>query len=443
MEENEDKTPEKENEDEAPKKEESVWQDEQVEVTTEIMKEESLPGQDEKPVDTKVKKERKGFSTLSVAFLLLLVAFISSLIGGMIGTFLVPAMLGVNPLDYLKGDGISSDSSGRVIYRGKGTYSGLSTDPVISVSDKVQPSVVNIRTKSVMSDLYHEDVKVSGLGSGVIFRKDGYIITNNHVIEDAKEIWVTIGTDKDVRGVVVGTDSETDLAVIKVDRKDLQVADWGSVKDLKVGELAIAIGSPYGFERTVTAGIISALNRTVTFPGGNGSSAKTYTNLVQTDAAINPGNSGGALCDSDGRIIGINALIYSQTGGYDGIGFAIPIDTARNVADQLIETGKATHPYIGILGTTVDKDYAEAHNLKIEEGAVIAEVLKGSPADTAGLKKGDIITKLDDEKIKDMESLIVSIRNRKVGDKVKVIYYRDNKSQTVELELAEKPKTKQ
>jgi len=442
MEENEDKTPMEDNKDETPKKDEPTWQDEQVEVTTEIVKEEILPGPEEKPVDVKVKKERKGFSTLSVAFLLLLVAFISSLIGGVIGTFLVPAMLGVNPIDYLKGNA-GSDSGGRVIYRGKGTYSGLSTDPVISVADKVQPSVVNIRTKSVMSDQYHEDVKVSGQGSGVIFRKDGYIITNNHVIEDAKEIWVTIGTDKDVRGVVVGTDNETDLAVIKVDRKDLQVADWGSVKDLKVGELAIAIGSPYGFERTVTAGIISALNRTVTFPGDNGSSAKTYTNLIQTDAAINPGNSGGALCDNDGRIIGINTLIYSQTGGYDGIGFAIPIDTARNVADQLIKTGKATHPYIGILGTTVDKDYAETHSLKIEEGAIIAEVLKGSPSDKAGLKKGDIITKLDDEEINDMESLIVSVRNRKVGDKVKVTYYRDNKSQTAELELAEKPKTQQ
>jgi len=349
--------------------------------------------------------------------------------------------LGVDPLSILKGEGLKAIPIERVIYRGKARSGSASTDPITDVAEKVQPSVVNIRTKNAMSDFFHKDVTVSGQGSGVIFRKDGYIITNNHVIQDAKEIWVTIGTDKDVRGTVVGTDSETDLAVVKVDRKDLQIADLGSVKDLQVGELAIAMGSPFGFERTVTAGIISALNRTVSFSSGADTGIKTYTNLIQTDAAINPGNSGGALCDADGRVIGINTLIYSQTGSYEGIGFAIPIDTARNVANQLIEKGEASHPYIGILGTTVNKDYAEQHKIELDYGAIIAEIVKGGPADKAGMKKEDIIIEFDNEKIKDMESLIVAIRNKNVDDKVKVVFVRNNKEKTVKLTLAEKPKT--
>lgn len=419
-------------------KPESDWQSEPVEVSSEPAKESEAMEEARDSGDVKVEPKRTGFSVFSVGLLLICVAFISALIGGMIATFLIPAMLGTNPLTLFK-SGLKPAAIERVIYRGNSRSAVLSNDPVISVSKKVQPSVVNIRTTSVMSDFFHENIQRSGIGSGVIFRRDGYIITNNHVIEDTKEIWVTIGADKDVKGTVIGTDPETDLAVVKVDRKDLPAADLGSVKDVQVGELAIAIGSPFGFERTVTAGIISALNRTVTYPSDTGAGNKTYTNLVQTDAAINPGNSGGALCDSDGRVIGINALIFSQTGGYEGIGFAIPIDTARSVANQLIEKGKATHPYIGILGTTVDKRYAQQHDLKFESGAIVVEVSKDSPADKAGIKKGDIIVRFDNEEIKDMESLIVATRNRDVGDKVKITFVRDNQEKTVELTLAEKP----
>lgn len=422
-----------------PEKPEPAWQEEQVEVTSELAKEKDIV--QEPSLEDKAKPERKSFSRFSVGVLLICVAFVSAFVGGAIAAFAIPAMLGVSPLTLLKEGGLKPAAIERVIYRGKSTSGSLSTDPIIAVSKKVQPSVVNIRTQSVLSDIFHQNVKQSGEGSGVIFRKDGYIITNNHVVENAKEIWVTIGADKDVKGAVVGRDAETDLAVVKVDRKDLPAAALGSVKDIEVGELAIAIGSPFGFERTVTAGIISALNRTVSFPSSETGETKTYTNLVQTDAAINPGNSGGALCDSDGRVIGINALIYSRTGGYEGIGFAIPIDTARNVARQLIEKGKATHPYIGILGTTVDKDYAKAHNLKLDYGAIIAEVLKDSPAEKAGLKKGDIIVKFNDEKVEDMEGLIVAVRDRNVGDKVTIIYVRKNEEKTIDMTLAEKPGT--
>jgi S1-C subfamily serine protease len=320
---------------------EPVWQAEHVDVTSEP----ATPGFFDKTQEQKsvpIEPENKSFSAFSVSRMLVGMAFVSALIGGIIATFLVPTMLGMNLLTLFKG-GAKPVTTERVVYRGDSAAS-LPTDTVIEVAKKVQPSVVNIRTKSVMSDLFHENLWVSGQGSGVIFRNDGYIITNNHVVEGANEIWVTIGTDEDIKGTVVGTDPETDLAVVKVDRKDLRSADLGSVRDLQVGEPAIAIVSPFGFERTITAGIISALNRTVTLPASSGNSNKTYTGLIQTDAAINPGNSGGALCDAEGRVIGINALIYSQTGGYEGIGFAIPIDKARSVANQLIEKGKATRP---------------------------------------------------------------------------------------------------
>jgi len=416
-------------------------QDEEVKVSSEPAKESDPAEGMAEPAGVGVVPQQKRFSTFSVAVLLICVAFISAFVGGMIVTFLLPAMLGVSPISLLKGQGLKPTAIERIIYRGKGGSSSLSTDPVISVSEKVQPSVVNIRTKSLASDFFHEGFSVSGVGSGVIFRKDGYIITNNHVVEDTKEILVTIGSDKDVKGTVIGTDAETDLAVVKVDRKDLPAADLGSVKDLKVGELAIAIGSPFGFEHTVTAGVISALNRTVPAPATDGSAGRTYTNLVQTDAAINPGNSGGALCDSDGRVIGVNTLIYSTTGSYAGIGFAIPMDVARDVANQLIEKGKASHPYIGIVGTTVDKDYAKENKLEIDQGAVVVEVADNSPAGKAGMKKGDVVIDFNGEEIKDMDTLVVAIRNKKVGDKVKITFVRDNKETTVELVLAEKPRT--
>lgn len=422
-------------------KSEPVWQSEDVEVTSEPVKESDIPWEQKDPTEPKGKHEKKGFSAFSVALLLICIAFISAFMGAVFSTLLFSFSYGINPLTALTGKNGKPTAIERVIYRGKARSGNISTDPIIKVAEKVQPSVVNIRTKSTASDLFHPDMNVGGEGSGVIFRKDGYIITNNHVIQNAKEIWVTIGAEKDIKGTIVGTDSETDLAVIRVERNDLKVADLGSVKDLRVGELAVAIGNPFGFERTVTAGIVSALNRTVSFSSGTNAQAKTYTNLVQTDAAINPGNSGGALCDADGRVIGINTLIYSQTGSYEGIGFAIPIDTARNVANQLIEKGKATHPYIGILGTSVDREYAERYGLKLDYGAVIAEILKNSPADKAGLKKGDVIIKLDNEEIKDMESLIVAVRERNVGEKVKVVYGRNNKENTVDVTLAEKPKT--
>ena len=281
-----------------------------------------------------LERGRKRLACVPVGRLLVVVAFVGALIGGTIAVLMLAAVFGVNPLSLLSG-GVKPTVIQRIVER-SGSATGSSTDPTTVVAKRVQPSIVNIQTQSRASDFFHQDLLVSGQGSGVIFRSDGYIITNNHVIADAKEILVTIGADKGIKGTIVGTDPENDLAVIKVDRTGLRAADLGSAKDLQVGELAIAIGSPFGFERTVTTGVISALNRTVEVPADSGGSNKTYAGLIQTDAAINPGNSGGALCDADGRVIGINALIFSETGTYDGIGFAIPIDKARTLANRLI-----------------------------------------------------------------------------------------------------------
>jgi S1-C subfamily serine protease len=272
----------------------------------------------------------------------------------------------------------------------------------------------------------------------VIFSSDGYIITNNHVISGAKDIFVTIGSDE-VKGKLIAADKETDLAIIKVDKNNLPAAEFGSTKDLQVGELAVAIGSPFGFEHTVTSGIVSAKNRTVTIPDEDSRDTTTYTNLIQTDAAVNPGNSGGALGDAEGRVIGINTLIISSTGVTEGVGFAIPVETAVSVAKQLIDQGKASHPYIGILGQNVEGGLVQDKKVGVKEGAIIMEVLKGGPAEKAELKAQDIIVAIDGKPIESMDELIADIRQKKVGDKLEITFMRNGKKDTAILTLAEKP----
>lgn len=314
-------------------------------------------------------------------------------------------------------------------------------DPVVAVSEKVQPSVVNIRVEKVArieNYFFGPDYeRVSGIGTGIIIRKDGYIITNYHVVQGANEIIVTLLGGKEYKGKVVGRDRDTDLAVVKVETTDLPAVEIGDSSKLQVGEVAVAIGNPFGLSYTVSAGVISALRRNVSIQDETGVT-RTYTNLIQTDAAINPGNSGGPLCDVEGRVIGVNSLIYSQSGGYQGIGFAIPINDAMAVAKQLIETGKVSHPFIGVLGTDA-KDFSESLPEEAQVGAIILEVMAGTPAANAGLKKGDVIVEMDGKKITSMEDLIAEIRNRKVGDKVKITYFRGKEKKTAEMVLAEKP----
>jgi S1-C subfamily serine protease len=267
--------------------------------------------------------------------------------------------------------------------------------------------------------------QIVGNGSGVIIRSDGYILTNNHVVESADRLFITIGGD-DLTAKVVGTDPSTDLAVIKVDRTGLPVADIGSSTGAKVGQEVVAVGSPFGLDKTVTSGIISALHRSNLSQGAD---VAAYTNLIQTDAAINPGNSGGALADLSGRVIGINTLI--QTGGAQqsaGIGFAIPIDFAMRVAEQLIATGRAEHPYMGISMATVDQTVAEQIGVPEVRGVLIQSVLAGSPAQKAGLKTGDIITSIGG-------AVVQSIRSHAVGDTVEVAVTRDKAPVTISVTL--------
>lgn len=313
--------------------------------------------------------------------------------------------------------------------------------PVAAVAEKVQKSVVNIRTEKLEQyyDFFYGPFseKVTGIGTGIIIRKDGYIITNNHVIAGATNITVIFHGGKEMQGRVVGVDPESDLAVVKVDASNLPSADIGDSSKIKVGELAVAIGNPFGLSYTVSAGVISALHRNIQATDESGQTY-LYTNLIQTDAAINPGNSGGPLCNSKGEVIGINTLIYSRSGGYQGIGFAIPINDAMRIADDLIKKGKASHAFIGIYGDDASK-YPEKLPLGVKEGAIIVQVIPGSPAEKAGLQRGDIIVQFDRSKIKSMEDLVSQVRKREPGDKVKIVYYRDGEKREVEVVLEEKP----
>jgi len=359
-------------------------------------------------------------------------SLIGLLIGGLIMLLVISAVAGVSPGSLLTGSITGKPSA---IQKVTITPKGLSADVVVAVTKKVEPSVVNVRTTEVVTDLFHGGSEVKGVGSGVIFREDGYIITNNHVVEGATDIFVTIGNE-DVKGQVVGGDSETDVAVIKVPRTGLPAAELGSSKDLQVGELAVAIGSPFGFEHTVTSGIISALHRTITTED---QPPQTYADLIQTDASINPGNSGGALANERGQVVGINSLIFSPSGASAGLGFAVPIETAKDVANQLIAKGRAPHPYMGITGQDLTEDLARQLNLSVKEGAIIVSVASGSPADKAGLKKGDVIVAFEGKPVKNMNDLIAAIRAKNIGDTVSIEYVRDSKRDKVTLPLAEKP----
>ncbi len=366
--------------------------------------------------------------------LVAVVALISALFGALIVAFLVPYMYGNTPAGVYGNGNAASVNSKEIIKVDRGSVS-----PVTAVAKKLQPSIVNIRIKQSIKDTFHPDV-IGGAGSGVIFSQDGYIVTNNHVISNAKDIFVTVGTEE-VKGKVVAADKETDIAVIKVDRTGLPAAEFGSTKKIQVGDLAVAIGSPFGFEHTVTSGIISALNRTVSMPDEDTKEVKTYTNLIQTDAPINPGNSGGALSDVQGRIVGINTLIMSTSGVTEGVGFAIPVETVVSVARQLIEKGKASHPYMGILGQNADSGVVVGKDSEIKKGAVVVEVVKGSPADKVGIKAQDVIVALDNTPVESMDEVIADVRQKKVGDKIKITYLRGGKQNTAELTLVEKPRS--
>jgi Do/DeqQ family serine protease len=329
----------------------------------------------------------------------------------------------------------------------------------VEVAKKVQPSVVNVTTEKTITmrpwDRYGEDFfkgspfedffkgfgitprekgkeyrqKQRSGGSGVIVDKEGYILTNNHVVEGAEKVKIRLNDGREFTATVKGQDSRTDLAVLQIKAKDLPVATLGDSDKLEVGEWAIAIGSPFGLEHTVTVGVISAKGRT-------GLGTGTYEDFIQTDASINPGNSGGPLINIDGEVVGINAMII-QPG--TGIGFAIPINMAKQILNDLIKQGKVVRPWLGISVQDLTPEMAEQFQVKEKEGVLVAQIHPGTGAEKAGLTSGDIIKALDDKAIKNVNELIKEIQKKKVGQKVKLSVIRDGKPTTIEVTLSAMP----
>jgi serine protease Do len=281
------------------------------------------------------------------------------------------------------------------------------------------------------SNQFKKDRIQQSLGSGVIVTKDGYIITNNHVVENAEEISVTIGEDlTEYSAKLIGKDSDSDLAVIKIDsNKTLKPIKLGDSTTLLVGDITFAIGNPFGVGNTVTQGIISALNK-------NKVGINRYENYIQTDASINPGNSGGALVDSRGALIGINTAILSKSGGNDGIGFAIPVEMVKDVVSKLVSDGKVVRGYLGVMIADLDKDTQQVYKRK--EGGLILDISNDTPAAKYGLKRGDLIYSINGKAVKDRNDLQNSIASFKPNDKVKLQLERDKKDMTLEIVLGDR-----
>ena len=276
----------------------------------------------------------------------------------------------------------------------------------------------------------------ASLGSGVIVNADdkgGYVLTNDHVVTNARDIQLSFGDGRVLPAKVVGTDPETDLAVLRVEGAGLKAMTFGQSEKAQVGDVVLAIGDPFGVGQTVTMGIISALGR-------NRLGVNRYENFIQTDAAINPGNSGGALVDMNGNLLGINSVIYSRTGGSLGIGFAIPVSMAKDVMEQIIKDGAVTRGFIGISPQDVTPELADSLKLGEARGSLVAQVNRGSPADKAGMKSGDVIIAINDKPIQDSVAAMAAIAALKPGTKVKFSVIRSQKETIVNVEVGKRPK---
>jgi putative serine protease PepD len=367
----------------------------------------------------------------------------AGIIGALVVLLVMPAVFGVNPYDLVRGKvktvtTVSGTNPAKQVTNVVSPTQGA--QDVSTIAKKVTPSIVNIDVTSTpqQQNPFFQTAPQKGTGSGVIYSADGYIITNNHVVEGATDITVTLASGAEIKAKTVGTDPENDIAVIKIDKGGLPAIGVGNSDNLVVGQLVVAVGSPLGFEQTVTAGIISALHRNVAADSSSGQMT-VLTDLIQTDAPINPGNSGGALCDSGANLVGINALIASQSGGSEGIGFAIPVDTAKRVADALIAGKAVSHPYIGVQGQTVSSEIASQYNLPVSEGAFVTGVVPGSPVQKAGIKSGDIIVAADGHPVKSVDDLIASVRKKNVGDKMSITYYEGSSKKTADVTIQEEP----
>ena len=328
----------------------------------------------------------------------------------------------------------------------------MSTDEKINVDvfDRVHPAVVNITTTTLSMNFWMEIIPNEGQGSGFIIDSMGYILTNNHVVANAQKVIVTLSGGRKIPASLVGRDPTSDLAVIKIPSGSVDEAvTLGDSDQIRVGQKAIAIGNPFGLSHTLTTGIVSAIGRSI-----KTSENTQIDDLIQTDAAINPGNSGGPLLNSSGEVIGINTAIFSLSGGYQGIGFAIPINRAKDVATQLITTGRVARPWLGITGISVTPVLARELYLDVDNGVMVVEVISGSPADEAGLRGGrrsaiisgmrvllggDIITAINSVEVSDMEGMVRTLNEFNVGETIFVQVYRDRRTVEVPVVLSEIP----
>ncbi len=315
---------------------------------------------------------------------------------------------------------------------------------------KAMPSVVNVFTSKEVKIPRHpfmddplfrrffgdqlddETQRTSSLGSGVIVGVEGYILTNHHVIEAADEIEVALNDGRQAKAKIVGTDPESDLAVLKIDLPNLPAVTFGRLENVNVGDVTLAIGNPFGVGQTVTMGIVSALGRT--HLGIN-----TFENFIQTDAAINPGNSGGALIDSNGNLIGINTAIYSRSGGSMGIGFAIPVSIARQVMEQIIQSGSVTRGWIGVEVQDITPELAESFKLGNTRGVLIANVVRGGPAEQAGVKPGDVLLEVQGKPVPDSSAMLNTVADTRPGETANLTLLRNGGKVTVKLTVGKRP----
>lgn len=330
------------------------------------------------------------------------------------------------------------------------------------VAKTVTPAVVNITTRGIeevsdhagprgkMEDFFGSpfgprrfgppmeprERRGGGQGSGVIVTRDGYVLTNNHVIEGAKTVTVTLPDKREFKGRIVGSDPKTDIAVVKIDGTELPTIPWGDSSRLQVGEYVLAVGNPFGLNSTVTLGIVSALGR-----GHMG--ITQYEDFIQTDAAINPGNSGGALVNTKGELVGINTAIFSQTGGYQGVGFAVSSGMSKPIYESLVKTGKVVRGYLGIGIQDLNHDLAKSFGVKSTNGAVVTDVKEDGPADKAGIKQGDVILSFQGAPIEDAVTLQRAVTRTAVGSKTTVKVLRDGQEKELAVTLAELPDTQQ
>jgi serine protease Do len=310
---------------------------------------------------------------------------------------------------------------------------GNETD-VVAAIEKVSPAVVSVATLRVIQESMFDAIPVRGMGSGIIFDSNGGILTNHHIVEDAERVEVLTPDGKKFHGEVLGSDAMSDVAVVRVDGENLPAVKLGDSDKLKVGQISIAIGNPYGFMLpgpAATVGVISALKRHIHVE------ERMYEDLIQTDASINPGNSGGPLVDSSGMVVGVNTanIPFAQ-----GIGFAIPINAAKRIAKEIIEHGRVIRPYVGIAGLTLTREIAESYNLPYEQGVLVARVGRGSPARRAGVSAGDVILEADGTALKGWEDLQHILQTKKVDDTLELVIGRDRERGKVHVRLEEASK---